>query len=497
MDQTFINWLLVLGIGFPLLSIFLGELAEILERQKHPLANAVRKVRQYLLPPLAVLLVMRELLKIARTEDSVRIVESMTWLAVILAGISLINAILITQKPEKKFQVQVPNLLFQISRTVVVLGIGYYLITGTWSINISGLTTALGIGSLVVALALQNTLSNLVSGLLLLIAHPFKIGDWIEANGVEARVVDLNWWSVTLYHKTRGYKIVIPNGSLAGATITNYGIEPVWKKVEVGFSYDDPPNQVIPAMNSLVDGIEGIEGPGYAGISSYGDSGINYELWYQILADGEAGKAYYKLMSRIYYMAKREGFTIPYPIQMEFNLGEDRKLPSKIPKIVENRQSEMLGYLRSLSYFFTANDAQSEQLAAKSQFKIYGAEELITQAGKPDEGLYAIYKGRVKSFLTDNLGNIQTDKKFGVGDVFGEMAIHPGEVSQISAIAEDDVEVVVIPGEEIVQLIQINPKFASEIIQFIEERKKAIRIVKGTKDSVTSMNGKGHQKVNL
>lgn len=482
MDKTFITWLLTLGIGFPILFITLEELAAILERQKHPLAKAVKKI-QYVLPPLAVFLVMGELLKIAKTEGSSRLVESITWIAVILAAISLLNAILTTKKPEKQFQIQVPNLFFQLARAVVALGVGYYLITGIWGIDISKLTTAAGVGSLVVALALQDTLSSLVSGLLLLIAKPFKIGDYVEINGIEAYVVDQNWWSVTL-DANGFFRQSVPNSTLASASITNYGQEATWKSVAIGFSYDDPPNKVITALNSLVDGIPGVtEGSGFAAINSYGDSAINYDLWYKVIP-AKAWGAGAKVLTRIYYLAQREGFTIPYPINMEFGLGEGGKLPSRIPQVVENRQPELIACVRSLSYFFNLNDSQIEQLATKSKFKVYGAGEIIIKEGKPDEGLYAIYRGRVKSSVKDHQGVIQTANQFGIGDIFGEMAIYPGEVSPITAIAEDDVEVLVISAGDIVQLIQISPQFASEFIKFIEERKKAIRIARGITNSL-------------
>ena len=492
MDKTFISWLLTLGIGFPFLSILLGELAEQLKRQQHPLANAIRKLKQYVLPPLAVLLVMRELLAIAKTEDSVRIVESITWVTIILVGIAFINAILTTKKPEKQFQVQVPNLFFQVARALVILGIGYYLISGIWGVDISSLTTALGVGSLAVGLALQDTLSNLVSGFLLLFSKPFKIGDWIEFDGSGGHVIDQNWWAVTL---DSGFvKIIVPNAALSKVAINNEGSKARLEKISVSLSYDDSPNKVIPALHSLTDGVSEIKpGSGYAVISSYGDYAINYDLWYLTVPGLNGLVAGSTLLAKFYYLVKREGFTIAYPQAVRYEVPVHNQFPGAVPQIMKNRQSEMFAYLRSLSYFFNLDDTQIEQLASTSQFKVYGSGELITKEGLPDAGLYAIYKGRVQSLVTDHQGSIRTDKQFGVGDVFGQMALYPGEVSPITAIADNDVELAVIPAEVIVNLIQINPKFASEIIQFIEERKKAIRLVKSITGSMTSVNGNNYQ----
>lgn len=494
MDKTFIGWLFILGIGFPIIFIILGEFAQILERQKRPLAHAIRIIRQYLLPPLAVLLVMRQLLKIAKTADSARIVESITLVAVILGLLSLVNAILTTTKPDQQFQVQVPNLFFQIVRGLVVLAIGYYLLTRVWSVDLAGLVTALGVGSLVIALALQNTLSNLVSGLLLLIAKPFRIGDFVEVNGVQAFVVDQDWWSVTL-DANGFFRQSVPNAILATASTTNYGQGATWKSVPIRFSYDDSPNKVIPVLNSLVDDIPGVtEGSGFATVSSYGDSAINYDLWYKVLPN-KAWGAGAAILTRIYYMAQREGFTIPYPLNMQYQIDTSKGIPSKIPQNLENRQPEIETYLRSLSYFFNLNNDQIKQLASKAQFKIYGVGEIIIEAGKPDDGLYAIYTGRVKTSLIDNQGQVKPIDQLGIGNIFGEMAIFPGELSPITAIAEDDVEVILIPDDQILELIQINPQFASELIRFIEKRKKNVRITKGVIEERNLIKNNGYQPV--
>lgn len=490
MTKDFISWLLLLGIGFPLLGVVLNEIAERLEQQQPELASALRKILRYVLPPLALLLVMRQLLQVASTAGSSRLVETVTWIAIIVAGVFLINATLTNQKPERQFQFQIPNLFFQAARAIVVLGIGYYLITSIWGVDISSLTTAVGVGSLVFALALQNTLSNLVSGLLLLVAKPFEVGDWINFDGSGARVLDQSWWSVTV---DNGFaKRSIPNATLSGASISNLGKGTAWDYIQVGLSYDDPPNKVLLALSQLPAGIKEVEpGSAYPAVSSYGDCCINYDLWFLAVPGMGAWVAKATLLSKFYYMVQREGFTIPYPMVQQYQFRADGGFPSKIPQAPVDRQQEMVDYLRSLSYLFSVGDARLEQLAAEAQFKVYGTGDLITQEGKPDSGLYAVYSGRVTAQLTDGSGNVQTTNRFGIGDVFGEMAIYPGEVSPITTVAEGDVELVVIPAEEIVDLIRANPKFAAEILQFIEERKKTVQMAKGR---VATALSNGHQR---
>ena len=75
--------------------------------------------------------------------------------------------------------------------------------------------------SIVIGLALQESLGNLFSGLVLQAAPPFVLGDFIQAGNLEGRVVDMTWRAVTL-HTTDDNYVVIPNGSIAKQEIVNF-----------------------------------------------------------------------------------------------------------------------------------------------------------------------------------------------------------------------------------------------------------------------------------
>jgi small-conductance mechanosensitive channel/CRP-like cAMP-binding protein len=448
----------------------------------------------YVLPPLALLLVIRILFRIASTEPSTRFLETLTWVAVVVAAIPLLNAFLTTKKTSIPGQIQVPNLLFQTIRAVVILLILYRVLGGIWEVDLSGLAAALGVGSLVVALALQDTLSNLVSGLLLLIASPFKEGDWIEVNGIKGRVIEQNWWSVTLEHNGWEKKITIPNGTLSKATIENFETDGVWKKISVSFSYDDSPNEVLKALKTIGTSVQNrLTYPELLPmIDSFGDSAINYTIWFKKQPTGGNVKVISTFMSEIYYLAKRRNFTIPYPIEVQYNYDAKDGIPNKLPNAEDNRLQEMADFLRSLSYLSSLEDANINELATKAKFLSYGSGEFIVQQGQYDEGLYFVYTGKV-GILTKTLqGDERELNSLRSGSVFGELAIFPGEVSPITAVTQKDTEIVLIPDEDVMQLIESNPKFSVEFSQFIEQRRKAMELLQGIKkshDTVTS-NGK-------
>lgn len=109
--------------------------------------------------------------------------------------------------------------------TVVDLGVymvGVLFILSSYGISISPLLTALGAGGLASALALQDTLANLFSGITTLVSKQVHMGDYIRLSSGEAgRVVDMNWRNTTIRTAT-GNMVIVPNKSIATATLTNY-----------------------------------------------------------------------------------------------------------------------------------------------------------------------------------------------------------------------------------------------------------------------------------
>jgi hypothetical protein len=245
----------------------------------------------------------------------------------------------------------------------------------------------------------------------------------------------------------------------------------------------------------VVEGIDAIKSDGSAEVSSYGDSSITYELWYKVLPEDDEDVSD-ELKYRLYYLTQRYGFTMPYPMKAQYSLNTTQGIPSKIPQAAENRQQDWATYLRSLPYFVTLNENQIKNLAERSRFQSYGKGELIIQKGQEDQGLYILLKGRGEAYVNDEQGHRQVVDQLGINAVFGEMATFPGELSPVTVVANEDVEIVLIPAKDIVEAIESNEKFASEILEYIEERKKTVRLATGIKHEANlsiSKNGRRGQ----
>lgn len=104
----------------------------------------------------------------------------------------------------------------------IVLGIGILVALECLGVSITPLLTALGVGGLAVALALQDTLSNLFAGVHILASRTVQPGDYIQlGGGQEGYVVDTNW-RITIIRQLSNNLVIVPNATLAASVITNY-----------------------------------------------------------------------------------------------------------------------------------------------------------------------------------------------------------------------------------------------------------------------------------
>ncbi|NBV14186.1 MAG: mechanosensitive ion channel family protein [Sphingobacteriia bacterium] len=113
------------------------------------------------------------------------------------------------------------SILVNVAR-IIALSIGFIILLNALGISITPILTALGVGGLAVALALQDTLSNLFAGLQILASRKFSVGDIIKLEtGEEGMVEDITWRNTSL-RTFRNTLILIPNAKVASAIVTNY-----------------------------------------------------------------------------------------------------------------------------------------------------------------------------------------------------------------------------------------------------------------------------------
>jgi small-conductance mechanosensitive channel len=494
-QQSMWIWGLIFAIGFPILNVALAEGIGRLEEHANPLAKFLHNVRRFLLPSLTVFLVMRELFGFTKADVSLRIVETVFWIAAIVTCVSLVNAVLTPRSRKKPWQIHIPGLFFEVTRIGIILAICAYILGGVWAVDLSKVAEALGIGSLVMALALQDTLSNLVSGFLLLFEGPFKIGDWIRVGELEGEVIELNWRAVRL--KTRDKDvIIIPNSVLGKDAIYNYTLlDPLHTEtVDLTFSNKYPPNFVKRILQTTALATEGIlSDPQPVVITkAYETFAIVYEVRFYVVNFIDLLQVRDDFMTRVYYAAKRNNLTMPAPVSIQGNNFDLNALK------VDEEQLDVAAYLRSLSYFTDIPSEQLEKVASKAILEDYGVGEKLLKIGELNQGLYIIRSGSVKLSVKDIHDRDRDCAYLSKNDIFGEMALLTGELSPVAATVIDDLQMIIIDSDSANQLIESNPKFATEMNYFIEERRKTVLLAQGVKDSIDKPLGRNqwiYQKI--
>lgn len=206
---------------------------------------------------------------------------------------------------------------------IIVFVLGFLIILQTLGISITPILTALGVGGLAVALALQDTLSNLFSGLHVLISKQIRPGDYIKLdNGEEGYVVDITWRNTTI-KKLPNNLVIIPNSKLASAVIVNFYLpeKELSVPVDVGVSYDSDLEKVEKitievakeVMKEVPGGVANFEP--FIRYHTFGDFSINFTV---ILRAKEYVDQYlikHEFIKRLHKRYKQEGINIPFPIR--------------------------------------------------------------------------------------------------------------------------------------------------------------------------------------
>lgn len=478
------SWAIALIFGFPLLVIGLGELIYRLQRQAKPLADTLRVIRNLVLPVFVSMLFVQHVLNRPDSDALVKSIQTLFWLCVIHAALCLLNAVLFEQAKGDTWQSRVPKLLIDLFRLFLVLLGGSIVLASVWHADLAGVATALGVSSIVIGLALQDTLGSVTSGIALLFERPFTVGDWLSVGDLVGQVIDINWRAVRLQTFEREM-IIIPHKLISSEIIRNFS-QPLRlhaERIRIGFSYNDPPNlakQVLHATALETQGILLKPEPQIFTVS-YDDSAITYEVKFFIEDYGDLEEIRDRFMSRIWYASQRNNLTIPFPIRTLYNFHG--------PTSRTEDTSKKFADLRSIPAFVPLEQSENQKtLSEDITLQHFGIGEKVVRQGYVSNALYIIVSGQAVMAATDDEGKKHDILPLKAGEFFGEMTLFSSELSPISVTAVDDLEVMMISATVVNQMIERQPSFAREISQILELRRRTVQAVKQTGAKSQSVN---------
>lgn len=203
----------------------------------------------------------------------------------------------------------------------LILVVGGLLVLDNLGVEIKPLLTALGVGSLAVALALQPTLSNLFAGLHITLAKPMRIGDFVELeNGTQGFIEDIGWRATTL-RETSNNLVIVPNARLVEMVAKNFSLPAPEQTValSVGVSYASDLEQVERVAlevarelrDALPEAVKSFEP--LVRFHTFGSSSIDLNVMLRVGRLPDKVKLLSELIKRLKARFEREGIEIPFP----------------------------------------------------------------------------------------------------------------------------------------------------------------------------------------
>lgn len=211
----------------------------------------------------------------------------------------------------------------EIGVKILFIAVGAMIILDNLGISITPILTTLGIGSLAVAIALQDTLGNLFAGLYVRADRFIEAGQYVRLEGGEEGYVDSIGWRSTRIRMLPNNMVIVPNNKLVQSIITNYHLpeRELAVLVQVGVHYDSDLEKVERITCAVAkDILQAIPGgiPGFDPFIRYhtfADSSINFSVILRAREFVDNFLIKHEFIKKLHARYKEEGITIPFPIR--------------------------------------------------------------------------------------------------------------------------------------------------------------------------------------
>lgn len=384
--ETSAVWAVVVIVVVPIAIIVAAELDERLRQRESALRPSVVTLRNWALPFFAIWALLVPVLGLDGGDFVVRAAGTGLVLSIAVAVYGVIGRLVsdVRSRPPVPGRRAVPQLVLALPKIATILVAAWLLVDDVWGVDLSAALTALGVTSLVISFALQDTLSGLAAGLLLLSDQPFQPGDWIRAGDVEGKVVDINWRTSRILTRN-GDTVIVPNSELAGASVVNYSSPDALHRVVVSVqvAFHNPPTLAKAMLLDAALGTDGVvaEPPPGVRVVQVDDPLMTYEVDMWIEDYAIAPRVSSDFGSLVWYQSHRHGVGLPSPAQDLYVYDGVAASASSTPSTAELRAR-----LAASPLLASLDDDQLDMLAGAARAMRYavGEELLRASAGRRD-----------------------------------------------------------------------------------------------------------------
>lgn len=455
-SQPWFGWSLGLIVGLPVLVIALSELHLHLQRRGNALAGPVNRLRLVLLPLTGLLLLLTQASELSSDNNGVRLVATIVGVMAVATTLAGLNAVLFGNAVEGTWRDRLPSIFVDLARLVLIVTGAAIVASYVWGLDVGGLFAALGVGSIVIGLALQNAVGSVVSGLLLLFEQPFHIGDTLDVGGVSGKVVEMNWRST---HVDIGAGIqIIPNATIAGASFSNLSRPTIAHDLVIptSFAVTDAPHRVASTLLDVANSLTILRPD--AAPSVRVESAGTYLVTLPLRSAADSARASHLFLTWLWYASRRDEVSLDGAT------------------FVQRSRPEVVAALSAISSTLDLLPDDIEALADACEIETYGPGERLEWEGRTPARMAFVISGTLRVFATtiDNarVAVASLDK----GEIVGLSAITRGPAISTSE-ATSVVEVVQLPLDVVDRIISAKPRVAQRLAAHLEARRTQIATV--------------------
>jgi small-conductance mechanosensitive channel/CRP-like cAMP-binding protein len=515
-------WVVLLSVSFPLLVVMLTELRS---RMTNDVAvQLIRITINSTAPLVAIWVLVEKVFGLPRTDTISRIIQTLCWVSLLNMALLLINTLIVLrhenrvrqQEAEKKLQQtrrstrkdgsrkdgssawqglqsgfgaahgsaqsptstkvsQAPSkvMLDFVRFVVVLIGTGIVLAL-VWDVDLRGVITTLGVGSIIIGFALQDTLGSLVAGFLTLVRRPFVVGDKVMIGDTEGEVREITWNSVVLRRPDKALAI-FPQSDIAKRPIVNLsrltGTEHT--EVFVEFSKQHPPNNVKRVVMSALWATPGVaqDPEPLVRTTDHTDVNIRYSVRFWTPLGTSPLETRDHFLSRLWYVAKRYDLKCELPTRKFVQTVETPHAEHLLSQFREEISSTPFLFKMGGANATSMNNDVLEYLAKGARLLQYAAGEYIVREGEMVDSLYIVLQGEARSVMSARDGRQQQVFVVRQGEFFGENSLFSGRPSPFSVIALKDLVVIALGKEMVNRIVENDAMIVKEIGRVISDRR--------------------------
>ena len=448
--EPWFYWPVIIAVGLPVVLLALTELQLALSRRGLFLARPVGMLRNFIVPLGALLILLIKTTDVTLQTTGIRIIATVLGFSILVMALSGVSATVFSNAPAGSWRRRMPSIFIDVARfAIIAIGLAVIL-AYVWGANVGGLFTALGVSSIVLGLTLQNSVGQIISGLLLLFEQPFQMGDWVETTSAKGRVVEVNW-RATHINTGSGLEI-IPNSVLAGQAFANLSRPAGGHTITVDakFSGGDAPDEVCALLTKVAHNLPQRHPDGEPVANAVSSTAYTVSIPVRSPVDDVAARSTFQRW--LWYAARRAGLHLD-------GLEDDFSTPAR-----------RIDALRKIAPVLRVNSTELETLLPHVKVIRFGADEVMQNSGEVPSAMTFVVKGRVRLTVLGKDGAIVPVTTLHEGDFIGQTALTREPVVG-SAQAIGEVTAVQIERDSVEQLVFRKPELLQDLSQAIDDRR--------------------------